>query len=430
MSITNQLSDECILDKLIANDTEMITAVFVTPGKYKARLVEAINQMLNVDSRYHQYIINYYLQSLRASQCKKLKSFRKLLLDVRLEQILLDDFLFFLSRRKHFKEDSKTLNELLGSPDDSELVNRIWGDGKQYDEDIGNEISTILKVYGKAPEFAELKQQLQHHLCKNPRKLILKYDYQESLDTWCRGMAHHFIEGKPRVDIITSKSKTSLNTFLKKECNSSKYGLGRMVKGFKVKGTPVIKFDDFAQTLYTNFINNDYKDFLRFHYDCSIFAYVLKISKNLLLKLKTEEEKRLGLHIKKETKKELKEKEYQIKKERLANQTKLLIEVLEIPGSKAYFGIVNEENTLEAMKYVMEEIHIKCSSNKDKAKKRKALLKKFGKSEGYVKLLEFRAKAIIDKIRPKITQLLLEKDDRPFSEIENKLYNALFENDK
>ena len=135
-------------------------------------------------------------------------------------------------------------------------------------------------------------------------------------------------------------------------------------------------------------------------------------------------------HKHKETKKELKEKEFQIKKERLANQAKLLINVLEIPGSKAFFGIENEKDTLEAMKFIMEEIHIKCSSNKDKAEKRKALLKKFGKSEGYVKLMEFKARAIIDKIQPKLTQLLMEKDHRPFNEIENKLYNTLFANDK
>ena len=430
MNIKNQLSDERILDKLIANDSEMIMAVFFTPGKYRNRLAEAINQMLKVDSDYHQHIINCYLQSLKASRCKKLKSFRKLLLDVGLEQILLDDFLFFLSRRKHFKEDSKTINELLGSPNDSKLVSSIWGDGGKYDKDIEKEIATIMEVYGEAPDFSDLKQQLHKHLCRNPRKFIQKYDYQESLETWYHNMAHYFIEGKPRVDLITSKSKTALNAFLKKECNSNKYGIRRMVKGFKVNGETIIEFDDFAQTLYTTFLNNGYKDFLRFKYECSIFAYILTISKNLLLKLKYEEEKRRGLHTKKETKKELKEKEFQIKKERLANQAKLLINVLEIPGSKAFFGIENEKDTLEAMKFIMEEIHIKCSSNKDKAEKRKALLKKFGKSEGYVKLMEFKARAIIDKIQPKLTQLLMEKDHRPFNEIENKLYNTLFANDK
>ena len=430
MNIKNRLSDERILDKLIANDTEMVTAVFFSPGEYRNRFVEAIKQMLNVDSGYHQYIINYYLQSLKASHGKKLKSFRKLLLNVGLEQILLDEFLFFLSRRKNFKQDSKTINDLLKCPDDSKLFTYIWGNGEKYDVDINIEIAIIQQVYGVAPEFEDLKRQLRNHLCKNSRKLLLKYDFQESFATWCHDMVLHFIEGKPRVDIITSKCKSSLDTFLKMECNNSKYGLEKMVNGFKINEEPVIGFDDFTQTLHTVFIANGYKDFKRFNYECSIFAYVLMISKHLLLKMKRDEEKRRGLHIKKETKKELREKEFQIKKEQLANQARLLIEVLDIPGSKAYFGIENEENTLETMKYIMEEIHLKCSSNKDKTEKRKVLLNKLGKTGSYVKLLEFRARAIIDKIQPKLTRLLMEKGSRPFTDIENALYNTLIANDK
>ena len=430
MNNKEKLSDVCILDKLIANDTEIINMVFISPGKYRMRLEAAIQKTLNVDKSYYQYIIDIYLKSLKGSKGKKLKSFRKQIPDMPLEQILLDDFLFFLVRRKHFQDDCETLMDMLECPDDSKLISYLWGNGNKYDDDIRTEIALLQQTYGQSADFEILKQQLHDHLCKDPKKLLLKYDYQNSLENWCHEIAHYFIEGKPRVDLIISQGKSSLKIFLKKECNRGKYRLGRMVNDYKIEGESFITFNDFTQTICTILIENDYKVFRKLNFECSIFAYVLTISKNLLIKLKYAEEKERGLHPKKPTKKEQKEKETQVKAEQLATQAKLLMDVLKIPGSKRYFGIDHEDGTLDAMKYVMEEIHLKCHSNKDKTEKRKALLKKYGKSKSYVKLLEFRAKEIVDKIQPRLFQLLMEKGYRPFSEIENKLYDTLLANEK
>lgn len=429
MNNKEQLSDVCILDKLIANDTMMVNTIFNSPSKYRLRLEAAIKEVLNVDKRYYQQIIDLYLQSLSASKGKKLKSFKKQMPNLQLEQILLNDFLFFLVRRKHFQFDYQTLNDLLNCPDDSKLIAYIWGDGKKYDDDIKQEIATIQQVYGQSVVFETLKQQLYDHLSNNPKKLLIKYDYQVSLDHWCHDMAGYFIEGKPRVDLIVSEGKTALMIFLKKEFNKQKYGLREMVRNYKIEGGSFITFKEFVQTICTIIIENDYKIFRKLNFECSIFDYVMTISRNLLIKLKYAEEKRRGLHPKKPTKKEQKEKETQIKAEQLATQAKLLMDVLKIPGCKQYFGIDHEDGTLDAMKYVMEEIHLKCYTNKDKKEKRKALLKKYGKSKSYVKLLEFRAKVIVDKIQPKLFQLLTEKDFRPFTDIENKLYNTLLANE-
>ena len=117
--------------------------------------------------------------------------------------------------------------------------------------------------------------------------------------------------------------------------------------------------------------------------------------------------------------------ELKVKAQELEHQALLLINALMIPGSKEYFEIDKEDETVEAMKYIMEEIHLKCSTNEEKRERRKTLRNEFGKSDGYINLMEFRAKEIVAKIQSKLLSISKEQKGRALSPIESQLYEIL-----
>lgn len=415
-----------ILDKLIAKDAEVIDMVFFSPSIYRQRLDLVIQETLQeTASESHSTIIRYYLQHLFKSGCKRLKEMRQATKDLPFEQLLQDDFIFFLVHRKSIKTDFHIVEELLKYNDDRKIADYMWGNGAKYDDMIHQESIIIQRVYGKPIDEPTYKSLLHDYLYKRPRHLFMKFDFLMSLDQWCQNTAHHFIEGKPRIDLIMSQQGASLNTFLRKECGQEKIVLEKIVDSFKINGVPFISFDDFVQTYIEKIIRTKFKDFEKFNYECSIFSYVSTITRNLLLSLKHEEEKRLGLQPTKLTKKCKREELVRVKAQELEHQALLLINALMIPGSKEYFEIDKEDETLEAMKYIMEEIHLKCSTNEEKRERRKTLRNEFGKSDGYINLMEFRAKEIVAKIQSKLLSISKEQKKRVLSPIEDQLYEVL-----